>query len=486
MAAATSLHGENPWRDHPTSNLNGERVSVFSADWQVEPLSPIAEASAATFLSERFGVTGTLERLGSNHDCNFRVRSDPAQDGARDYVLKFFNPVTDSAALLAHCAAIERLAVAMPDVRLPRGRSGLDGQFLQTFRHDDADLDSLLLDFVPGEPIMDSRYLAPRVVARLGELAGRVTSALEGFEKPPAARPSMWDLRHAYDVVESLAPQMPDPAAGQQVLEAAETGARAWSSRTTDSCPSASDPRRSRGQQPRLRGRRRRSTAPGGDHRLRRPHGQLDGLRSWRSPAPRSCTTTAPPPHRSCPAVEAFNDVRPLADEELEVLWPLVVLRAAVLVVAGQNVVLKDAQNAYASAALDREWRMFEVSTSVPAEVMTAQLRSALGRAHTGRPLPAAGVPLMPGLPEDVTVLDLSVTSDDLHSGSWQDDAAEATLVAEALALGRPGRADPPRRASTHPHPGRRTRRQGSHARARRRGAPLRDRWPCRLPGRAR
>ncbi|GAB3267174.1 hypothetical protein [Nocardioides dilutus] len=73
-------------------------MSVFSSDWQVEPLSPIAEASAATFLSERFGVTGTLERLGSNHDCNFRVRSDPAQDGGRhDYVLKFFNPVTDVA-----------------------------------------------------------------------------------------------------------------------------------------------------------------------------------------------------------------------------------------------------------------------------------------------------------------------------------------------------------------------------------------------------
>ena len=153
-------------------------------------------------------------------------------------MLKFFNPVTDSSALLAHCEAIERLAVAMPDVRLPRGRSGLDGQFLQTFRHDGADLDSLLLDFVPGEPIMDSRYLAPRVVARLGELAGRVTSALEGFEKPPAGRPSMWDLRHAYDVVESLAPQMPDPAAGQQVLRGGRDWPKAWSSRTTDSCPS--------------------------------------------------------------------------------------------------------------------------------------------------------------------------------------------------------------------------------------------------------
>ena len=276
-------------------------MSAFSADWQVEPLSPIAEASAAAFLSEHFGVTGTLERLGSNHDCNFRVRSDVAQDGRRDFVLKFFNPVTDSSALMAHCEAIERLAVAMPDVRLPRGRSGLDGQFLQTFRHDDADLDSLLLDFVPGEPIMDSRYLAPRVVARLGELAGRVTSALEGFEKPPAARPSMWDLRHAYDVVQSLAPQMLGPRGRPAGARGGETGQEPGRPASRTPAP-ASDPRRSRRQQPRLRGRRRRSTAAGGDHRLRRPHGELDGVgaggRLHVGPAPPRRHCLVDPPSR--------------------------------------------------------------------------------------------------------------------------------------------------------------------------------------------
>ena len=411
-------------------------MSIFSSDWQVEPLSPIPEASAATFLSEHFGVTGTLERLGSNHDCNFRVRSDPAQDGRRDYVLKFFNPVTDSSALMAHCEAIERLALAMPDVRLPRGRSGLDGQFLQTFRHDDANLDSLLLDFVPGEPIMDSRYLAPRVVARLGELAGRVTSALEGFEKPPAARSSMWDLRHAYDVVESLAPQMPDPAAGRQVLQAARLATNLV------------EPHHGLLPQQVIHGDLTDNNLVcevDGDGRPL-PVGIIDFgdlMESWTvSELAVACTSVLH--HHGAtassilPAVKAFNDVRQLTDGEIDVLWPLVVLRAAVLVVAGQDIAIRDAQNSYASAALDREWRMFEVSTSVPAEVMSAQLRSALGRGHTGPTLPSAGVPLMPGLPEDAQVLDLSVTSDDLHSGRWQDDGAETRLVAEVLDSGVP------------------------------------------------
>ncbi|WP_456698833.1 aminotransferase [Aeromicrobium sp. P5_D10] len=414
--------------------MNGDRVSAFSADWQVEPLSPIPEVRAAAFLAERFGVVGTLEQLGSNHDRNFRVRSQPAGDGRGDYVLKFFNPVTDSAALVAHCAAIERVAAAMPDVRLPHGRMGLDGRFLQTFHHDDLDLDCLLLDFVPGEPIMDSRYLAPRVVARLGELAAGVTAALEGFEKPPASQPSMWDLRNALDVVESLAPQLPDSVAKEQVLDSARRAGRLVESH--------------QGLLP-----------------IQVIHGDLadnnlvcevdvdgrplpvgiidfgDLMVSWAvSELAVACTSVL---HHHDAAAEsilaavvAFDEVRRLTDEELEVLWPLVVLRAAVLVVAGQNVVLRDADNSYASDALDREWRMFQVSTSVPAEVMTAQLRSALGRARADRPLSPASVPLLPSLAGDLTMLDLSVTSDDLHSDSWQNDWAEATLVDNALASG--------------------------------------------------
>lgn len=409
-------------------------MSAYSNDWQVDPLSPIPEVRAAEFLAERFGIVGTLERLGSNHDCNFRVRSRPSGDDRGDYVLKFFNPVTDSAALLAHCAAIERVAAAMPEVRLPRGRVGLDGRFLQTFHHDDVPLDSLLLNFVPGEPIMDSRYLAPQVVARLGKLAGRVTNALDGFEKPAASRPSMWDLRNALGVVESLAPQLPDSGMAEEVLDAARRAARLV------------EPHH--------------ALLP-----IQAIHGDLadnnlvcevdvdgrplpvgiidfgDLMVSWAvSELAVACTSVLH--HHDAAAesilaaVAAFDGVRRLTDEELEVLWPLVVLRAAVLVVAGQNVVLRDAENSYASDALDREWRMFQVSTSLPAEVMTSQIRGVLGRAHPGRPLPPASIPLLPGLAGDITMLDLSVTSDELHAANWQDDSAEATLVADALASG--------------------------------------------------
>src|SRR4051812_35611263 len=140
---------------------------ISPADWLVAPMVAIEPGRAAAFVAERFGVDGTLEDLGSNHDRNFRVRTGPDEHG---YVFKVFNPVIDRAVLRAQSEATERLARALPELRLPRARVGVDGEHIQTVSVDGQDYDCQLLDYVPGEPIMDSRYLAPRVVARLESL----------------------------------------------------------------------------------------------------------------------------------------------------------------------------------------------------------------------------------------------------------------------------------------------------------------------------
>src|SRR4030095_12703510 len=73
------------------------------------------------------------------------------------------------------------------------------------------------------------------------------------------------------------------------------------------------------------------------------------------------------------PAIRAFHELRPLSPAEVSAIWPLVVLRGAVLVVSGEHQVQLDGgENAYAAQGIDREWRIFEQATSIPAEVMTA------------------------------------------------------------------------------------------------------------------
>ncbi len=115
----------------------------------------------------------------------------------RDYVLKIANPASNPVARRAQCAAVERLADAMSGLRLPRAHAGVDGEVVQRLSAGGVDLVCRLLDYVPGEPIMDSRYLAPPVVARLGELAGQVVAGLADFAGVEQERPRLWDLRNA-------------------------------------------------------------------------------------------------------------------------------------------------------------------------------------------------------------------------------------------------------------------------------------------------
>ncbi|WP_105969210.1 aminotransferase [Streptomyces geranii] len=409
----------------------------------------VDEADLTTLLAERFGVRGTLKDLGSQQDRNYRVRTD-----AGDYVLKLANPASDPALLYAQCTAIDRLTDVLPDLRLPRARAGVDGTAVQWLTVDGATLACRLLEYVPGEPIMDSRYLAPQVVARLGELAGRIAAGLADLDaaqpggaepgeaghdagEPDAAehdRTRLWDLRNAPAVIEELAPHLSDQMRAQRVLRAART-AYALVEPHTDALPVQV-----------IHGDVTdnnvvcETTADGRPD----PVGVIDfgDLGPGWTVAELAVTCTSVLHHHGTgpasvlPAVRAFHAVRPLSDEEVAVLWPLVVLRSAVMVVSGQYDTVLDPDNHYASAALDREWAMFEAAVSVPAEVMTAQLRHALGRPPT-HSAPVPGDRLLPGLPDDVHLLDLSVFGDDLHSGRWLEPEAEHALAAEALAAGR-------------------------------------------------
>ena len=56
----------------------------------------------------------------------------------------------------------------------------------------------------------------------------------------------------------------------------------------------------------------------------------------------------------------------------MDALWPLLVLRTAVLIVSGAQQASIDPDNDYVTEQSDGEWRMFELATSVPIEVMTA------------------------------------------------------------------------------------------------------------------
>ena len=77
------------------------------------------------------------------------------------------------------------------------------------------------------------------------------------------------------------------------------------------------------------------------------------------------------------PGVRAFHAARPLTTAEAEVLWPMLVLRTAVLIVSGAQQATLDPDNAYVTEQTGGELRMFEQATSVPIDVMTSLITAA-------------------------------------------------------------------------------------------------------------
>ena len=387
------------------------------------PVPAVNAEQARTIAADHFGVQATITELGSQQDANFLLHDHAGQPVG---VLKIANPAfslieleaQDAAA--AFVAAGEGLRTAR-NIELPETRpiAEIGGQ---------QRLFARILTYLPGGSLRGDGYLRPQRVAALGELAGRTCRALAGFSHPGVERVLQWDLRHSQRTVEVLADHVSD-AHRRDAIQAA--AAAAW---RTVSEVAADLPVQV------IHGDITDDNVVCGADGL--PDGLIDFgdlTRSW-TVAELAVTVSAVLRHEgvepaaAMPAIAAFHAVRPLSPAEVEALWPLVVLRAAVLVVSGVHQSTIDADNSYASDALEHEWRIFERATDLPAEVMTAQIRDALGLADGCEQI-TGEVPLIAG-PDGVVSLDLTTESDAMDGGAWCEPDCEERLARAALADG--------------------------------------------------
>ncbi len=382
------------------------------------PAPSLSLAEAAKALAQ-LGLAGELSQLGSQQDQNFLISDDQGPFA----VLKLANPAFPEADTLAQDAAAERVALAHPDLRiadlLQRGGAAVRAVVATS----QGPLVARALSFLSGGTFVDQPWLSPVVAARMGRIAAQVSLALDGFEHPGLERRLQWDLRCSAEVVELLAPAVTDPAERAAVLVAAR---EAWAAVTAvaDQLP----------------------VQPGhfdltDDNLVRGTDGLPDGVIdfgdvsiSWR--VAELAVTLSGLLHHTGPlietvlaAVRGFHEMRGLSDAEVEALWPLVVLRAAVLVASGRQQTALDSDNSYAASALDREWRIFAAAASLPLPVMTGAIRNALGMAPS-----AAAVTGGPLIAETPTTIDLGVAADSANDGAWLEPGLADRLAADLAA----------------------------------------------------
>lgn len=390
------------------------------------PSPQVSEAQALQWLAEHYGLSGTLQALGSQQDLNYRV------DSARGrFVLKICRGDYALVELQAQHAGLKYLA-EHSHVPVPRVISAINGEDLLTLETAGEAVHVRLLDYIEGQPLTDLDHLGRDVVAGFGRLCGEMDLALAGFDHPGLERTLQWDARHASALITHLLPVIKDPQQRDLIAQVAASAERRLQPLldtlpvqaihmdiTDDNAVWARDAQR---------------------------RWQLQGVidfgdlvRTWRiTDLSVTCAAllhhAAGDPFVILPAVQAYHAVNPLQAEELQALWPLIVTRAAVLVLSGEQQVSIDPGNTYSRDNLTHEWEIFRVATSVPLALMEAAILSAVGQT-----LPAIDshgfAPLLPGLVgREFALIDLGVLSPHFEAGNWEQDGIDQRLLTEAAA----------------------------------------------------
>ena len=409
------------------------RHDFFAAPNLVRP--DVSVELARSVALQQYGVDGRVRELGSQQERTFDVQASSGR-----YVLKVANPAFSDDEVAAQDAALAHLAAHAPAVVTPRSVTALDGGSVARFDGPDGTLRARLLTFVPGFSLAQQDFLAPVVVERLGRLAGSVTAALADLDVPGLDRVLQWDVRNARRVCELLAPHLTEAGRRDTVLRAVAAACDrldrlgpelrvqpVHGDVTDDNVVCTRD----------IDGRPE-------------PSGVVDfgdvGLSWVIGDLAATCASVLhhepDRPLAVAAAVRGYAQHVPLSEAEVVALWPAVIARAAVLVVSGVHQGVIDPGNDYAASAQEREWQMLVSAAAMPADVVTAALREALGMV---RRVVGLGLtrPLLPDLLSgDVTVVDLSATTDVVGDGRWlQPDIEDVVMAARLPAVARYGEA---------------------------------------------
>lgn len=387
----------------------------------------VSAADAALIARELWGIEVEATELGSNQDRNF-VLTEP--DGSRS-VLRVDNPVFGDEARDAQHLALEAYRAA--GVPVPAVLPGLDGALTQRWRG----FAVRRSEFAEGEELVDAGYLAPVVLAEFGALAAASVNALASIEHPGLDREQMWDMRVAHEQVRALAPAIGEPVLRRRVLTAAE---EAWAavSLVVDALPV--QPIHGDLTDDNVMGAR------GADARLH-PRTVLDlgdlGL-GWRVAELAVCASSMlhhepDRPLRVLDTVVAFHAGAPLSRDEALAVWPLIVLRAALLVASGWRQLEIDGDNDYARERIAGEQAIFEGATALPLVEATEHVLGRLGfeaRTFDAPALSGEVIGFLPDVSGPLSVIDAGVEADALDAGRWMLADAENTLIETAFSAG--------------------------------------------------
>ena len=341
-------------------------MATALSDWL-----PANRNAVEALLKSAYGIVGTIHLLAGEYDLNFRVES-----GERCYLLKVMRRACDPALVEMQYLALEALAAGRPDLPLQRLIRTRGGAATVTFVDDEGgERLAWLLSFLPGRVLADVRPHTSVLLAEIGAVLGQIDATLLGFEHSACERDLKWDLRQAGWI--------------RAALDAIEdAGRRALVARIADRFSDVIAPRLDALRRGVIHG-------DANDYNLlvayegsgQRLTGLLDFGDMCRTALvgePAIAATYAmmgqTEPFAAAEAVVAgYHRSLPLQDEELTLIFPLILTRLAVSVVNSALAKRERPDDPYVTISEAPAWRLLEQLHDYDPRLAEARLRSACG-----------------------------------------------------------------------------------------------------------
>jgi len=156
-------------------------------------LPKLSAAEAADIARREFGLEAEARQLYGERDANFHLR--PA-DGGPGHVLKIANSEEDPAVIDLQTASLRYIARVDPDLPVPRVISARgDAAVAWVTLAGGTRHMARVYSFLPGCTLERVPH-PPALLRDLGQFAGRLDKALASFTHPAAAQEIPWDIRH--------------------------------------------------------------------------------------------------------------------------------------------------------------------------------------------------------------------------------------------------------------------------------------------------
>ncbi|MDH4089565.1 MAG: aminotransferase class III-fold pyridoxal phosphate-dependent enzyme [Cyclobacteriaceae bacterium] len=149
----------------------------------------IAEKDAEQLAKEYYGVKASVKKLHGEIDLNFYL-----QDSAgKAYILKIANPQESLAQLELQNSIMKRLRSASAGLKTQNLVPAHDGAEIVTLSIDGSTRFMRLLTWIDGRVLATVNPHSPTLLYRLGEMCGKVSRGLSGFDHEAARRFIKWD-----------------------------------------------------------------------------------------------------------------------------------------------------------------------------------------------------------------------------------------------------------------------------------------------------